>query len=730
MCLYICISLFLLLSVSTTPARAAERTEVLYGTENVINKELQFFCTTKNRIDTCMDYTRPPLAIGIESIKRSFLDAKNRDVRLRYLTEITNSNISYCKELMSIVNELHHLDGIKGNFMISESEYLAPATSDGETKPASLVIYSSVKEIVEHQQYVFETLWNKSISAEKRIEEIEQGITTHRETKIIQDPDEVVKEIGRLTANSNELYSCLTSGGMQYSYNHFFEIKKKILEKQKKGEHKGIRYISNIDKDNAKLAKIFLDAGVEIRHVKNLPPVSFGVSDKEIAATIEKMEGGRMVQSLLLSNEPAYVSHFRSIFEELWTNGIHAEGRIRDIEQGIDLADIEIIRNPREGIERAWNYVKMSKHEVSAIFSTANAFRRQMHQGLLQLLKEVTEQRGVQVRILIPADEQIKDTIDQAARICPKVDFRVAEEKLQTRITIVLIDKKDCMIVELRDDTKESSYYAAGLATYSNSKSIISSYVSIFESLWRQNELYEQLKIHAKMQEEFINVAAHELRTPIQPIIGLTEMLRSQITDIKQLELLEITIRNAKRLIRFSDDILDVTRIEGKWLQLKKEKFNLNDVILNAMNDITLGREFLNNENIRLSYNPQDILIHADKGRITQAISNLLGNAVKFIKQGGRGGTVIVDIEKKIVRRTGQENKEHDVVVSIKDDGPGINPDIMPRLFTKFAAKSDIGTGLGLFITKSIIEAHGGKIWAENNLDDKGATFTFSLPVT
>ena len=207
-------------------------------------------------------------------------------------------------------------------------------------------------------------------------------------------------------------------------------------------------------------------------------------------------------------------------------------------------------------------------------------------------------------------------------------------------------------------------------------------------------------------------------------------MLRSQIKDIKQLELLEVTIRNAKRLMQLTNDILDVTKIEGKSLDLKKQEFNLNDVVINSMNDITLGRDFLKNENMSLSYKPQDILIQADKGRITQVISNLLSNAVKFIK-AGRGGTVIVDIEKKRVRRTGQENKEYDaVVVSIKDDGPGIDPEIMPRLFTKFAAKSDIGTGLGLFISKSIIEAHGGKIWAENNLDGKGATFTFSLPVT
>ncbi|HYT02230.1 MAG TPA: ATP-binding protein, partial [Candidatus Acidoferrum sp.] len=635
-----------------------------------------------------------------------------------------NSNISYCKELMSIVNELHHLDGIKGNFMISESEYLAPATSHEKTKPASLIIYSSVKEIVEHQQYVFETLWTKSAPAEQRIREIEEGVLPFK-TKILEDENEIINEIRRLNNRASRLSICSAIGGLQMSYKYLFDAYKKIVEAE------GIRCIVNIDnKDSLDLIKVFLNAGIHVRHVKNMPPMNFGVSDKELAATIEKMEGGKMSQSFLISNEPLYINHFDSIFEELWNKGTDAADRIRDIEEGTDLADIEIIQNPREGIERAWNYVKKSKHEVLSIFSTANAFRRQMDQGLLELLMEATEERGVQVRILIPADKGIKDTIDHAAKICPQVDFRVAEEKLQTRITIVLIDKKDCMIVELRDDTKDSTYYAAGLATYSNSKSIISSYVSIFESLWKQNELYEQLKIHNKMQEEFINVAAHELRTPMQPIIGLTETLRSQITDIKQLELLEITIRNVKRLMRLSDDILDVTRIEGKSLQLKKEKFNLNDVILNAMNDITLGREFLNNENMRLSYNPQDILIEADKQRITQVVSNLLDNAVKFIKQGGRSGTVIVDIEKKTVRRTGQENKEHVVVVRIKDDGPGIDPEIMPRLFTKFAAKSDIGTGLGLFISKSIIEAHGGKIWAENNLDGKGATFTFSMPVT
>ena len=217
-----------------------EKTEVFYGTDKVISEELLFFSKTRQHIDTCMDSRRPSFAIGIESIKKSFVDAKSRGVKLRYLTEITDANISYCEEMMSIVDEVRHLDGIKGNFMISEIEYLAPATSHEETKLATLIIYSSVREIVEHQQYVFETLWNKSMSAEKRIRELKQGIITHYQTKVIEDPDEVVKEISRQVANSNEICACLTSGGMHYSYNHFFEIRKKLLETQKKGEHKGV----------------------------------------------------------------------------------------------------------------------------------------------------------------------------------------------------------------------------------------------------------------------------------------------------------------------------------------------------------------------------------------------------------------------------------------------------------------------------------------------------------
>jgi signal transduction histidine kinase len=225
------------------------------------------------------------------------------------------------------------------------------------------------------------------------------------------------------------------------------------------------------------------------------------------------------------------------------------------------------------------------------------------------------------------------------------------------------------------------------------------------------SEANQQLKVHDKMQREFINIAAHELRTPVQPILGLSEILQSKEKDEEKRRLVDIIFRNAKRLQGLTEDILDVTRIESHSLRLKKEEFNLNDVIVNCINDVTIK----NGKNIKLLYEPKDIIVEGDKGRISQVISNLLSNALKFTTDG----SISIILEKK----------DSQVTVSIKDTGPGIDSELFPRLFSKFASKSYSGTGLGLFIAKSIIESHNGKIWGDNNIDGKGATFSFSLPI-
>ena len=243
------------------------------------------------------------------------------------------------------------------------------------------------------------------------------------------------------------------------------------------------------------------------------------------------------------------------------------------------------------------------------------------------------------------------------------------------------------------------------------------------DSLIESNRLLatanEQLKVHDRMQKEFINVAAHELRTPIMPILGDAQYIERQF-DSEDLRIhierdqVSSLIRNAKRLDRLASDILDVTRIESNSLRLNKEMFNLKDVVLSNLADIKRF-EYEGSRFPDIEYTPRDIFINADKGRLSQVITNLLNNAIKFTDKG------LITID------TSETDRE--VIVSIRDSGSGIDHEIFPNLFSKFITKSDRGTGLGLFISKSIIESHGGRIWAENNQIGPGATFYFSLPI-
>jgi signal transduction histidine kinase len=296
--------------------------------------------------------------------------------------------------------------------------------------------------------------------------------------------------------------------------------------------------------------------------------------------------------------------------------------------------------------------------------------------------------------------------------------------------------------VELKDDSNTIFEEAIGLSTYSNSKPGVLSYVAIFENLWLVTELYEHirnvneelqkanehLKINDKMQKEFINIAAHELRTPTQAILSFADLL-SLYPDNKELGIM--IQRNAKRLQRLIKDILDVTKIESQQLILRKGTVNIHDLSY-LIQDYGQQLEKLNTTKIikLFSHFPKEknVFLIADKERLLEVISNIMDNAIKFIEKEGSIYFHVKVEETKNNDGNDFTNGNH-VLITIKDTGIGISEEIFPRLFTRFASKSINGTGLGLYISKSIIEAHGGKIWAENNKNGNGATFTIRLPL-
>jgi signal transduction histidine kinase len=328
--------------------------------------------------------------------------------------------------------------------------------------------------------------------------------------------------------------------------------------------------------------------------------------------------------------------------------------------------------------------------------------------------------------VITPTDERIEATFHNREDV---IELRTVRSKAgiqasQVAMTkILIIDKKEYLVVELKDNSKETFVDAVRLAIYSATDTTVKTYLTLFESLWEQAELYMQLEEHDKMQEEFINIAAHELRTPIQPLLGLIETLgldsnkEEEVRGIKRSEV-EMIARNVFRLQRLSQAILDSTRIGSRSLKLNKEKFDLNDKITSTIADAKASLKKEHKLEIHFERTEKPVIVEADKTRIFEVLSNLLGNAIKFTNEG----TIQVSLQKS----------DDSAVVSVRDSGEGIDPEVLPKLFTRFVIGKDSasGSGLGLYISKGIIEAHGGKMWGRNNQSGKGATFSFTLPIS
>lgn len=591
--------------------------------------------------------------------------------------------------------------------------------------------------------------------------------------------------------NSEWLYVCASFQWLRTvdeSVPSFYDLIKELCERQKAGKHKGVRWISTIHKEDIGIINKYSSLGVGIRHIPEIP-IHFNVTDKNCSLTLYKIAKEDENKSnastiddsttIIMSGDPIYIQQFSSYFEQLWESGIDARFKIKDLDFGKNLqSKIQVILDPQDGINHAINLIRSAKKEVSIIVSTADAFQRHIQLGVLSLLKQITEECHVKVRVLIPfvndsvnnndhnIENVLENMIHRAKTVCPKVEFRTIEYT-DNSITIIVVDKNEGIIVESKDNTKDNSLDAAGISImFSNSNTMASSYTSIFESLWKQVELYEQLKIHDKMQHEFINIAAHELRTPIQPILMSLEIIKNEVKDKNTIS---IIIRNAHRLQRFANEILDVTRIEGNALNLYKETFDINDKIrdiikeikANTLSNINVNYEENNrdnkikreysslekvNSNVNIKFNSthDSLFIEADKLRIYEVIYNLLDNAIKFSNPASvdcnnnnnnkDSAENLIKRQKGLVTVTSEIYndglKRREVIVRIKDNGLGIRYDIYPNLFNKFVTTSFEGTGLGLFVSKAIIEAHGGEIWAENNKDGEGAVFSFSLPMT
>jgi signal transduction histidine kinase len=576
------------------------------------------------RMDIFFDKKAPSIVVDVKEYRKGYKNIRKRGGRIRAFTEITNENLHHCKELMNLVDELRHLDGVRGGIAISESEYMATTVLQ-EGAPLTEVIYSSIREVVEQGQYIFDTLWSTATPAEQKIKELEEGVE-HPVIQVITD----------------------TRTSISRAFDLMSSARREIL----------VMFAS---------AKTFL-----------------------------------------LAADAYTLNHYQNA-----------------LQRGINLTIlVPVYDNSKKDIN--WASPNGYTHDVEGDDHTEDKYNN----GFVDVNEQVNKIR----------------------KKIPNANLVVTDKSVNTKITIMVVDNSKSMVWELKDDTLKDPYQAGGIATYSNIPSVASSYASIIYIIRKQTDLYEQLKDSKErlemlnkqlesnniIQQEFINIAAHELRTPIQPILGLSEIALARNEKIfdrddPQLkETLEVINRNAKRLHRLTDDILDVTRIDSKILKLNKESIDIDEVIDEVIDDFRNKVDRTSDKQVKLAkmirshsnkskYRAGSLNITkmiCDKNRVMQIISNLISNAIKFSFKNGT-----ITISKKVSK----DNKF--IVISVIDSGSGIDPDIFPRLFSKFSTRSNQGTGLGLYICKNLVEAQGGRIWAQDNKDGPGATFSFSLPI-
>jgi two-component system sensor histidine kinase VicK len=472
-----------------------------------------------------------------------------------------------------------------------------------------------------------------------------------------------------------------------------------------------IRVVTEVVADNIAHCKDLAEL-CELRHMEGIK-ANFGVSEFEYLAT-GALQTSQPISQVIYSNAREMVEQQEYVFESFWDRAIPARTRISEIEEGRGSPITEVIENPERSLALGAELMRSAKEEVLLILSTPDAFQNAIRMGQTDTYRGIIT-KGVRLRMLVPDDDQTRLTVD-SLRATSNVEFSYIDKSLQTGMSLLLVDRRELMVWETTDDP----YEAMGRATYSNSRSLVLSLYQIYGILWKQTELYENIKMHNRMQSEFVNIAAHEIRTPVQPILGMADIIEAQFngedTVAVTKEDMALIIRNARRLERLTTDILEVTRIESGSIKLHREALDMNVKIRNVARDaketIPAGVE------LRLEPAPEPVMVDADKSRMYEVVSNLLSNAVKFTSKG----SIVIRVEK--VKHDGADH----ALVTVRDTGAGIDSEIMPRLFTKFTSKSEHGTGLGLFISRSIIEAHGGRIWGENN-PDGGATFSFALPI-
>jgi signal transduction histidine kinase len=547
-------------------------------------------------------------------------------------------------------------------------------------------------------------------------------VNCKKSTIVIKGRKKALQEAYRRSLTYIHDYYCITGDELTKSYKPFIPL----LHARVSQRAGSTQIITNIEKETIPAVKELTEAGAQVKHIDisslrrcviyDDDAAYFSIVEEPLIThtainNVDQTEGEDL---WVASTEYSVIQSAKKRYISDWENAIQSKDRIHQLETGIEPEFYKVITDSEKASQLIRDLTISVKREALLFLPNSKSLVRSDNLGIIDNLIEAS-QTGATVKIICPVSEQNVNTVEKISR--SQVQLLDGDT---SNYGMYIVDGEKFFRAELKESMANKFSEAAGQVIYSNRKTTVDSFKSVFELLWNERVLVEELKKADKMQKELINITAHELRTPIQPILVVIDTLLSKKGNIENYEeLLNMIRRNAKRLQRVTENILDVTRIESGSFGLKKELFDLNEVIMAVL--AAYGSDVKKVDQLKIILTSKEsFFVEADKVRIAQVISNLLNNAMKFTQEG----TITISCNK--MKR---DNEKNSATFCMKDTGVGIHPEIYPKLFSKFASDSDGGIGLGLYLCKNIVKAHGGRIWAENNPDGKGSAFFFTLPL-
>ncbi len=691
------------------------RTHILYGVNNALSYGSKFMQNVKKKMDITFDHKAPSIVIKIPLYYDGYKDILNRGGKIRCITEITKDNIQYCRDLLNIVSELRHLDGLKGGIAMNESEYMA-TTILQEEQPLTEVIYSNAKEVVSQGQYIFDTFWNNAIPAIKKIKEIEEGIILEK-TEVIFGVENTTTLINNFISNAKlKIDICLDATGPSLVAN-VKEFETGLNQSKRKNTKN--RFLTEVTKDNLSFCKI-LSKFVEIRHLDEIKG-NFSITESEYIST-PILIGKQPISELIYSNVKKIVEQQQYIFDILWNKSIPLVKKIKEVEEGIEIEFVEVIDDPIRARDLYIKSLESSKGELLLFIPLHMLFIIQREIEFIKIINRFKIGSSIEVKILVtPRTELIKINQDIDRFLLyggiNNIAIRTLEKDLEVksleRTAIAIIDRKISLVLELKDNSIDSFENTIVFSIYSNNKTFVTSYIAIFESLWRYIELFKQFKeidknfkfqesnlenqieqktqnllkinknlevLHKKVlkekralkksnwelvttdkvKNEFISMMSHELRTPLVPIKGYTEMLLKtgllgELNE-KQIKAIQIIHRNVKKQESLVEDMLDCTKLEMGQLKLSKKDVIVSDLFTNIIND---SKSILEEKQISILVKINTKLInkiYCDEKRIEQVFSNLIKNSIDFVPE--KGGEILLMVEEEEEEEMIEKEKE------------------------------------------------------------------------